>query len=169
MAYLTWQVIAGGFAYPRPSGLLMILDGANFIFHEAGHFIFIFFGEFLAVLGGSLNQVLIPAVFTGYFFYYRQRGSAAATLFWTGQSLTGVAIYAADAQVMQLPLHGGEGPAVHDWHRVLTWTGLIESATIVGGLIFALAVIVMLAALVVFGLDLLRAATHRAAAEVPIA
>lgn len=168
MAYLTWRVIAGGLAYPRPSGLLTILDGANFIFHEAGHFIFIFFGEFMAVLGGSLNQVLIPAVFTAYFFYHRQRGSGCVTLFWAGQSITGVAIYAADARVMRLPLHGGEGPAVHDWHRLLTWTGLLESATAVGGLFFAVAVLTMIAALVLLALDMMRLSSAPPAAEPPL-
>lgn len=157
LTWLTWTTIAAGLTYPRPGSLLTILDGANFIFHEAGHFIFIFFGEFMSVLGGSLNQVLIPAIFTGYFFWHRQIGQGAATLFWMGQSMTGVALYAADGHVMRLPLHGGEGPAVHDWHRLLKWTGLLERATAVGTLIFAISALIMLAALVILALDLMRA------------
>lgn len=168
MAYLTWRVLAGGLAWPRPGGLLTILDGANFIFHEAGHFIFIFFGGFMSVLGGSLNQVLIPAVLTGYFLYHRQHGSAAATLFWTGQSITGVAVYAADAEVMRLPLHGGEGPAVHDWHRLLTWTGLIDSAGAVGGLFFAAAALTMLAGIALLALETVRLATAPPPPDIPI-
>ncbi len=156
LTYLTVRMIFGGLEYPRPGGILTIIDGANFIFHEAGHFIFSFFGEFIAVLGGSLNQVLIPAIFTGYFFWYRQPASACATLFWAGQSMTGVAVYAADAQAMRLPLHGGEGPNVHDWHRLLLWTGLLDHATAVGRLFFTIAVLTMLAALVISALDLLR-------------
>jgi len=35
---------------------LAILDGANLIFHEAGHVIFAFFGEFLQFLGGSITE-----------------------------------------------------------------------------------------------------------------
>lgn len=163
LTWLTWKMVAGGLAYPRPSGVITIIDGANFIFHEAGHFIFMFFGEFLAVLGGSLNQVLIPAIFTGYFFWHRQRGSACATLFWTGQSLTGVAMYAADAQALRLPLHGSDGTdaaAIHDWHRLLKWTGLLDRAKTVGDLFFMVAVIMMVAALVVLALDLVRVYRH---------
>jgi hypothetical protein len=157
LTWLTGTTIAAGLTYPRPGSLLMILDGANFIIHEAGHFIFIVFGEFMMVFGGSLNQVLVPAIFTGYFFAHRQTGQAAATLFWMGQSMTGVALYAADGQVMRLPLHGGEGPAVHDWHRLLTWTGLLERAATVGQVLFAIAALIMVAALVILVLDLLRA------------
>ena len=43
------------------------LDRVDLVFHEAGHLIFGFFGEFIGVLGGSLMQVLIPAIVTGYF------------------------------------------------------------------------------------------------------
>jgi hypothetical protein len=167
MAYLAWHVIAGGLAWPRPGGLLAIVDGANFIFHEAGHLIFVLFGEFMSVLGGSLNQVLIPAALTGYFLRRRERGSAAATMLWTGQSLAGVAIYAADAKVMRLPLHGGEGAGVHDWHRLLTWTGLLESANGVGAGLFTIAVVVMLAALAMLALDVLRAVTTPPPADMP--
>lgn len=156
LAYLTWQVIAGGLASPRPSGLLTILDATNFIFHEAGHFIFIFFGEFISVLGGSLNQVLVPAVCAGYFFWHRQPASGAAALFWMGQSMTGVAIYAADAEAMRLPLHGGEGPGVHDWHRLLLWAGLLPYSTEVGRLFFVVSLLTMLAALAILALDLVR-------------
>ena len=34
----------------------------NLPFHEAGHVIFSFLGDFLHVLGGSLNQVIVPVV-----------------------------------------------------------------------------------------------------------
>ena len=163
LTWLTWTTIAGGLAYPRPSGILTIVDGANFILHEAGHVIFMFFGEFLAVLGGSLNQVLIPALFTGYFVRHHQPGSACATLFWTGQSLTGVAIYAADAQTLRLPLHGSDGSdaaAIHDWHRLLQWMGLLDRSKAIGDLLFAMAVIIMIAAVVGLALDLVRVYRH---------
>jgi hypothetical protein len=43
------------------------LDRVDLVFHEAGHLIFGFFGEFIGILGGSLMQVLILAIVTGYF------------------------------------------------------------------------------------------------------
>jgi len=56
------------------------LDRVYLVFHEAGHVIFGFFGEFIGDLGGSLMQVLIPAIMVVYFFARRQRYSAAITL-----------------------------------------------------------------------------------------
>jgi len=66
--------------------------------------IFGFFGEFIAVLGGSLNQVLMPLIATIAFLRTRQPASATVTLWWTGQSLADVAIYAADGRAKALPL-----------------------------------------------------------------
>src|SRR5688500_14433406 len=47
-----------------PDGLM---HGSLLIFHEAGHVIFMPFGEFLMVLGGSLFQLMVPAFFIAYF------------------------------------------------------------------------------------------------------
>ncbi len=57
------------------------LDRVDLVFHEAGHVTFGFFGEFIGILGGSLMQVLIPAIVVGYFFTHRQPYSGAVTLF----------------------------------------------------------------------------------------
>ncbi|HEU4367101.1 MAG TPA: hypothetical protein VFV05_02600 [Methylomirabilota bacterium] len=75
--------------------MLAFIHPVDVVFHEAGHVSFGFFGRFLGIRGGSLNQVLIPAVCTGYFLR-RGRPAAAVTLFWTGERLTDVAIYVAD-------------------------------------------------------------------------
>ncbi|MBI2207449.1 MAG: hypothetical protein HYU41_26755 [Candidatus Rokubacteria bacterium] len=100
LLYLTWCVLTRGLTYERwpGSAVLGIVDGANFFFHEAGHLLFVFFGEFLTMLGGSLSQVLIPAICTAQFLRQRHVGASAAGLFWMGESLTGVALYAADAK-----------------------------------------------------------------------
>ena len=83
LAGLTILVLANGLTLP--SGIILnFLHLINLVFHEAGHVIFGFFGRFVAVLGGSVNQVLVPAVCTGVFLARRQYGSAAVTLFWTG-------------------------------------------------------------------------------------
>ena len=60
----------------------MFLDNVNLIFHEAGHPIFSFFGEFMMFLGGSLMQLLVPIVFTIYFWRSGQRFAAMVTTFW---------------------------------------------------------------------------------------
>ena len=124
------------------------------MFHEAGHVIFGFFGEFLAVLGGSLTQVLMPVIATVAFLRTRQWASAAVTLVWTGQSLTDVAIYAADGQARALPLLA-EG-LIHDWGYILGRLGLLQSTETVGRLLFALGALTMLAGLSLLGLEVLR-------------
>jgi hypothetical protein len=160
MVYLAWCIVGRGLAFERwpGSGVLGIVGGANFFFHEAGHLVFMFFGEFLTVLGGSLSQVLIPLVCTVQFVRQRHFGAAAATLFWTGESLTGVALYAADARVRRLPLHGdvdGSG-GNHDWAYLLSRTGLLERADLIGGILFALALALVVAALAMLALECLR-------------
>ena len=150
---LTWQVMAQGLTF-QGGGVLGFVHGIDLVFHEAGHVIFGFFGEFLAVLGGSLNQVLIPAIATAAFVRTRQWASAAVTLFWTGQSLTDVAIYAADGRAKALPLLA-EG-LLHDWSYILGRLGLLGSAETVGRLIFGVGALTMLAAVLLLALEVLR-------------
>lgn len=155
MLFLGWQVAARGLA-PQASGLLLgILDGANFIFHEAGHILFIFFGQVLQTLGGSLTQVAVPAACTLSFWRRRRHAAAAATLFWTGESLTHVAIYIADARAMVLPLHGGPA-VVHDWRYLLGRAALVDAAPGLGQAVGGLGLLLILAALGALALDLLR-------------
>lgn len=155
MTSLAWETLRRG-TEPAPPGLLLgILDGANLIFHEAGHVLFAFFGEFLQVLGGSLVQVAIPVACSVYFALRRQSSGLAAALFWAGESTTAVAIYVADARRMALPLLGGDG-ATHDWNYLLGRLHLLDRAEALGRLVFALGGIAMLAALGLLALDLLR-------------
>lgn len=112
----------------------IFLNNADLIIHEAGHWIFALFGQFMTVLGGSLNQVLIPFIFVVYFYINKQLYSAALTLFWVGENLINVSIYAGDAVKMQLPLLGGDG-VIHDWNWLLIYLGqLHNTAQIAGGI-----------------------------------
>ena len=114
------------------------LDLVDLPIHEFGHILFRPFGEFLTIAGGSLFQVIMPAIFVGYFVWNEKYYSAAIVLFWVGQSILNVFVYASDAVVMQLVLLGGltgsEG-SFHDWNYLLTETGLIGSTKTVAGLI----------------------------------
>ena len=69
LSFLGWQVLARGITASAPGIVLGILDGANLIFHEAGHILFLFFGESLQALGGSLIQVAIPALCSACLLY----------------------------------------------------------------------------------------------------
>jgi hypothetical protein len=101
-----------------------LIDGVNLVIHEAGHVVFSPFGEFLTIAGGSLLQVIVPAVFAGYFYFNRKPYSCALVLFWAGESLLNVSVYAADSVVTQLPLLGGDN-SIHDWNFMLDRLGLL--------------------------------------------
>ncbi len=103
-----------------------LIDGVNLVIHEAGHVAFRLFGEFLMIAGGSLLQVIMPAVFVGYFAYQRNFYSASLVLFWVGESLLNVSVYAGDSLLLQLPLLGGED-SIHDWNYLLSSLNLLPA------------------------------------------
>lgn len=125
------------------------LDNVDLPIHETGHLIFGLLGEFLGVLGGSLFQLMVPAAFVGYFWWHGKFYSAAIVLFWLGQSILNVWVYAADAQVMQLVLLGGltgsEG-GFHDWNYLLDRVGLLESTNGVAAIIRTVGTLTIFAA-----------------------
>lgn len=125
------------------------LDLVDLPIHETGHLVFRLLGEFMGIAGGSLFQVILPAVFVGYFWWHEKFYSAAIVLFWVGQSIINVYVYAADAVVMQLVLTSGftgsEG-SFHDWNYMLTTLGLLDSTKLVAGLIRAVGTLTIFAA-----------------------
>ena len=138
--WIAWDPMQGSF-----------LDNVDLPIHETGHLLFRAFGEFMMVAGGSLFQVIMPAVFAGYFVWRRQVYSAAIVGLWVGQSILNVWVYAADAVKMQLVLTSGftgtEG-SFHDWNYLLERTGLLNSTDKVAGLIRFLGTAVILASAV---------------------
>jgi hypothetical protein len=135
-------------AYAPLSG--SFLDLVDLPIHEAGHIFFRPLGRFMTVAGGSLFQVLVPLVFFGYFVYHEKPFSASIVLFWVGQSILNVFVYAQDAVVMKLVLLGGltgsEG-GFHDWNYLLTATGLLDHTKLVAGLIRLAGTIIIFAAI----------------------
>src|SRR5882762_871742 len=73
------------------------IDYVDLIIHEAGHLIFIPFGQFMHILGGSLFQTVFPLLYVGYFYFKRDYFSSSFLLFWTGVNLINVSVYASDA------------------------------------------------------------------------
>lgn len=119
------------------------IDMVNLIFHEAGHTITFFFGEFISIASGSLLQILIPVICCLYFVKQGERYAASLLLFWVGQNIINVSVYARDSIEMQLPLLGGDG-VMHDWNyllsslHILKYTPYIADTLYVGGiLVFA--------------------------------
>ena len=82
-----------------------ITHGVNLAFHEAGHILFIPLGDFMSVLGGSLGQLLMPAVvLCAFLFKYKNPFGASIGLWWLGQSALDLVPYINDARAQQLIL-----------------------------------------------------------------
>lgn len=111
-----------------------LIDGVNLLIHEAGHIVFRPFGEFMMIAGGSLFQIIMPLLFVGYFAYHRKFYSAALVLFWVGESILNVSVYAADSLALQLPLLGGSD-SMHDWNYLLSSLNLLPATAKVAGTI----------------------------------
>jgi len=120
------------------------IDYVNLVIHEAGHFIFAAFGEFMTIAGGSLMQVIMPAAFVFHFLRQGESYSAGLVALWLGESIGNVATYASDAIVRQLPLITGDS-ADHDWHNMLVMLGILNWTPAIGLLLRALAVSTVLA------------------------
>lgn len=113
---------------------LWFIHNFDLIIHEAGHVIFMIFGEFISFLGGTLLQLLIPIGITGYFFYHEQPYSGAVTLFWTAINLFDVSRYMKDARAQELPLLGGE-LVTHDWNYLFGRLNLLDYDQLIGGFV----------------------------------
>lgn len=120
------------------------------IFHEAGHVVFMPFGQWMTIAGGTLGQLLMPAILCGALLLKNRDPFGAAIGLWLlGVSLLDVAPYVYDALMPQLMLLGGhtgaDGP--HDWIYLLSSMGLLQKAHMLGSLVHTLGALVVLLAL----------------------
>lgn len=156
MAALGWQILERGLDFSVSTGPLRFIHGVDLVIHEAGHTFALILPRFLYLLGGSAFQILIPAVCAWTFLRQRQPASFAVALFWTGESVTDVAIYMADAKNQALPLLGGHG-TVHDWNYLLGRLHLLDWAQGLGRLTFGVGILLIAAALAILGRETYRA------------
>ncbi|OZC03197.1 hypothetical protein [Rubricoccus marinus] len=110
----------------------MLFHSMDLIVHEAGHFFFRFFGRTLEIAGGSILQVLLPAIVAWSALTWGSRVGFQLGAFWTGQSLIDVSVYAADAKARSLPLLGNLSRESHDWYNLLAPIGWLDHAEAVG-------------------------------------
>ncbi|MBN1349608.1 hypothetical protein JXJ21_09375 [candidate division KSB1 bacterium] len=115
------------------------LDKVDLIIHEAGHFVFALFGEFIHAAGGTLMQIIYPALMARYFYKSGLLSLTQIFGFWLGQNLLNLSVYATDASARKLPLLGG---GMHDWFYMLSRLGILEHAQFVSGCFVSLAIIV---------------------------
>ena len=119
--------------------------------HEAGHVLFIPFGEFLTILGGSFLQLALPfGIGVAFILKNRDNFGAAVCLWWTGASLVDLSAYIYDSLHPQMLLLGGhtgeDGP--HDWIYLLDTLGQLQHAQGWGTFAHLLGGLVMLLGLV---------------------
>lgn len=100
-----------------------LLDSVDLAIHETGHLAFAPLGETAGFLGGTVLQVLLPALFAAYFFRRGDKYAGAVCLWWVAQNCWNVSVYVADARTQELPLVGG---GEHDWAYLLEVAGWLE-------------------------------------------
>ncbi len=107
----------------------------DLIIHEAGHYIFFLFGSFIHIAGGSLMQLIMPALFAFSFFRTGQNFSGSIMFYWLAINFFNVGQYAGDAVNMNLELLGGDN-VLHDWHELLSMTHLLNFTKSISEIIY---------------------------------
>ncbi len=136
----------------------------HLVFHEAGHVIFMAFGEFMHLAGGTIGQLAVPLIL-GVALHVKNRDNfgASIALWWLATSFMDCAPYAYDAHDPRLMLltgrTGEDGP--HDWIDMLGILGIVQHARAIGHGLHAVGVALMLAANVWGGYILWRQFRHR--------
>ena len=139
--YLQWLKDAKHFSF---------IDHVNLAFHEAGHIFLGFFGEFIKTAGGTVFQLLLPAVCGVHLLRRDNRLGWQLCLFWVGENFLNISMYAGDAIAQELPLVGG---GVHDWTYLLTEMHLIAHTEGTGRFIFWTGSAMIFASLCLIGYD----------------
>jgi hypothetical protein len=129
------------------------------VFHEAGHVLFRLLGEWMMVLGGTLGQLLMPAILAGALLMKnRDTFGAAVGLWFFGVSVLDIAPYMYDALQPRLMLLSGRTgeDGGHDWIYLFSSLGLLPKAQLIGAVCHKLGALIMLLALGWGGWLLLR-------------
>lgn len=124
-----------------------MFSGITLAFHEMGHLLFSFAGHFIGSLMGSGMQILIPIVVIVVFYRQDDYFGMAVGGFWLSFAMFELATYVGDARAMELPLVGFTDDPEHDWHYLLSATGLLNLDTTFAFLLRASAVVIGLASL----------------------
>jgi hypothetical protein len=132
---------AAGPGFPRWMDLVFVP------IHEGGHLMFRFFGEFVAVAGGTLLQLGVPLMLASYFILHRQVQGAAFCIFFFFEQFLPISIYMADARAQELPLLtvGDTDNVIHDWNYLFGKFGVLDHDTQIAQIVRAIGWIGMLA------------------------
>ena len=141
IAWLCFYALFLLYALTSRTGFL-ILDYANLIIHEGGHFFFSWFGDTIHILGGTLGELIVPLLCAAYFFFHRETTGFAFSMFWFFENFPYIGAYMADARTSSLPLVGSEDS---DWTILFTQWGLLAQDQKIGATMRTLGYLGMLA------------------------
>lgn len=142
-AVLTLVLALYGIPLMRHPEAGSFLDGIDLAIHETGHLVFAPFGEVIQFAGGTLFQLIVPAVFLGYFLRRGDRHAATVPLWWIAQNLWNISVYVRDARTQELPLVGG---GEHDWAFLLGHFGVLAHDQGIGRTFHAIGTLLWLVA-----------------------
>ena len=115
------------YAWRDTSGFLF-LDFVNLMIHEAGHLFFAWGGHTIMLLGGTLGELLVPALCAAFFWFHRQTYGFAFCAFWFFENFLYIGTYMADARTSALPLVNADES---DWTLLFTqWDVLVHDQQI---------------------------------------
>lgn len=121
---------------------LTLLDNVHLPIHEGGHLLFGYLGETPGLWGGTIFQLLVPALLAVSFVVRRELPGATFCAVAFFHSLTGVATYMIDALRLELPLvtvGAVADESQHDWVNIFTRLGVLPHATQIGNSVRLLA------------------------------
>ena len=144
-AVLTLLLAVYGYICLRSPVEYRWLDSLDLAIHETGHLVFAFDGEMLAVMGGTLFQLIVPAAFVVALWRTGDRHGATVPLWWMGQNCWNISVYIRDARAQELPLVGG---GEHDWAFLLEEWGWLSRDGALADTVHLLGVLLYLAAIV---------------------
>jgi hypothetical protein len=123
-AFVLYELMSGG-DFPK------YMDGVFVPVHEGGHIIFGWFGEFIAVAGGTFLQLAAPAMLAIYFAFRRQPQGVTFCMFFFFEQFGPIATYMADARAQDLPLLtvGSGDNVIHDWNYLFGKLGVLAHDT----------------------------------------
>lgn len=122
-----------------------LLHYPNLFIHEAGHFFFMYFGQFIYMLGGTLMQIFLPLICAYLFMRWDNKLFTQLMLLWLGHNLLDISIYIADANNMKLKLIG----QIHDWNWLLNKLGIVEFDDFIALIFVIMACLVFIIMLIV--------------------
>lgn len=112
-------------------GFLPVIDYANTVFHEGGHFVFQVFGDTMGLWGGTLGQLLPPIICAVVFWRQKSLVSVAVALLWFFENFFDIATYMATARLEGPIVLGVFGWGYHDWWVIFSrWGALRYDTTI---------------------------------------